>query len=131
MKDELPDPQDQVAPFLGRELERRWWRNARTMRNQLRRQAPVADASHLVALPAVVADHLCPGSGICWVMVIRKSVGICLKPKTEGNPNLTQRRKDCREFFFSAFLRVPLRLCVKSGFSSIGFERCSLGTGEP
>ena len=28
------------------------------MRNQLRRQAPVADAAHLVAVPAVVADHL-------------------------------------------------------------------------
>src|SRR5664279_1918473 len=29
------------------------------MRNQLRRQAPVADAAHLVAVPAIVADHLC------------------------------------------------------------------------
>ena len=56
----MPNAEDQVAPFLGRELERWWWRNARTMRNQLRRQAPVADASHLVAVPAVVADHLCP-----------------------------------------------------------------------
>src|ERR1039458_3044113 len=63
MNDELtrvnmPDPQDQVAPFPGRELERWWWRNARTMRNQLRRQAMMADAAHFVAVPAVVTDHL-------------------------------------------------------------------------
>jgi len=80
MNDELtgnmPDPQDQVAPFLGRELERWWWRNARQVRNQLRRQAPVADAAHLVAVPAVVADHLRPGSGICWVMATSESVAV-------------------------------------------------------
>jgi hypothetical protein len=28
------------------------------VRNQLRRQPPVSDAAHLVAIPAVVADHL-------------------------------------------------------------------------
>jgi hypothetical protein len=28
------------------------------MRNQFWRQAPMADAAHLVAVPAVVADHL-------------------------------------------------------------------------
>jgi len=72
----MPDSQYQVAPFLGREFERWWWRNARTMGNQLRRQAPVADAAHLVALPAVVADHLRAGSGICWVMAARKSVAV-------------------------------------------------------
>jgi len=30
------------------------------VRNQFRRQAPVADAAHLIAVPAVVADHLRP-----------------------------------------------------------------------
>ena len=44
----MPDPQDQVAPSLGGEFERWWWRNARAVRNQLRRQPSVADAAHLV-----------------------------------------------------------------------------------
>ena len=72
----MPDPQDQVAPFPGRELERGWWRNARAVRNQVRRPAPVADAPHLVAVPAVVADPLRAGSGICWVMAARKAVAV-------------------------------------------------------
>ena len=54
----MPNAQDQVAPFLGREPERGWWRNARPLRNQLWRQPSVADAAHLVAVAAVVADHL-------------------------------------------------------------------------
>ena len=77
----MPNAEDQVAPFLGRELERWWWRTARPVRNQLRRQAPLADAAHFVAVPAVVADHLRPVSGICWVMAIRKSVAVKTAPQ--------------------------------------------------
>jgi hypothetical protein len=54
----VPDPQDQVAPPLGRQLHRRWRRKSGAAENQLRCQAPLAHAAHLVAVPPVVADHL-------------------------------------------------------------------------
>jgi hypothetical protein len=71
---------DIVTRFVGvwtpHALWRWWWRNARAVRNHLRRQPSVADAAHLVGVPAVVADHLDAGSGICWVMAARKSVAV-------------------------------------------------------
>jgi len=52
----VPDPQNQVAPSPGGELERRRWGNARPVGGQLRRQPSVADAAHSVAVPTIVAD---------------------------------------------------------------------------
>ena len=72
----LPAPQVQGEPFLGRELEWRLRPNARAGRHQLRRQAPMADTAHLVTVPAIVADPLRAGSGKCWVMAARKSVAV-------------------------------------------------------
>ena len=36
----------------------RWWRKARTAGDQLRRHAALADPAHLVAVPAIISDHL-------------------------------------------------------------------------
>ena len=72
----MPNGQDKIPPLLGGQFYRRRWRDARAVRNQLRRQPPVPDAAHLVGLPTLVADPLRAGSGICWVMAVRKSVAV-------------------------------------------------------
>ena len=60
---------------------------------------------------------------VVWVLApVRgalKSVRICLKPKTEGNPKPENRNGPAA--------RTPFGF-LNSGF---GFEICSLGTGEP
>jgi hypothetical protein len=79
----MPNAEDKVAPFLGRELEGRWRRNSRAVRDQLWRQLPVANAPHLVAVPAIIPDHLGAfirdlpaGRQVCWVIAAKKSVAV-------------------------------------------------------
>ena len=59
----VPDAEEQVAPAFGGQPGRRRWGNARAAGDQFRRQAALADATHFVGIPAVVADHLRPFVG--------------------------------------------------------------------
>ena len=56
----VPNFENNIAPFFGRQLCRRWRRAGRTQR--IRRNTPVLDAmplaAHFVRIPAVVTDHL-------------------------------------------------------------------------